>query len=238
MMEPLQTSRILPLSILAGLVAAGVLVGINLVLVQPYTNALVDIEIDNQLAEGEFFEDEFDARLQSIYFLQIYGPIAIGLSAGALVAGTYIAGRVKTSPVKAAILIAGIAWFVLYVVPLVKYPPSPEALFDPEVAGTYYTLLAGYAAVSGLSAFGIALGFRKIKRKDKAFGAAALYLGVIAGAFFAFPDYQSEDDLFLPQPILHAWRSAIAAAMTTFWFSLGIISGLLWTYGSKNVQHI
>ncbi len=234
MMGPLQVSRTFALSILAGLVAGGVLVGINVALVQPYTNALANIELENLFAEGEFDEDEYDAQLQSIRFSQQYGSIIIGLLGGALVGGAFAISRIRMSPLKAAVLIAGIAWFVLYVIPAVKYPPSPEAIFDPEAAATYHMLLAAYTAVSGLAAVGIAFGFRRVKRKEKAFGAAALYLVVVAGAFFAFPEFQSEDDPFLPQPILNGWRSAISLSMTAFWFALGAISGLLWTYGSRN----
>jgi hypothetical protein len=235
MMEQLQTGRAFGLSILAGLLAGGVLAGINTALVQHYTAALADIELENLLAEGEFFEEDFDARLQSIYFSQQYGSIAAGLAAGAGMGASFVViSRTKTSPLKAALAIAGIAWFVLYVIPAVKYPPSPEATFDPEVAGTYQVLLAGYTAVSGLAALAIAFGFRKIKRKEKALGAAALYLVVVAGAFFVFPDFQSEDDSFLPQPVVSGWRSAVSLSMTVFWFALGTICGLLWTYGSKS----
>ena len=62
-----------------------------------------------------------------------------------------------------------------------------------------------------------------------------LYFLAVAVAFFAFPELQSEDDSFLPQPILNGWRSAISLSMTAFWFVVGAISGLLWTYGSKNL---
>lgn len=233
MTEPLQAGRTFALSILAGLAAGGILAGINAALVLPYTIALADIELENLLAEGEFDEEEYDALLQSIYFSQSYGSIIIGLAGGALVGGAYVVSKIKTSPLKAALLIAGIAWFVLYVIPTVKYPPSPEAMFDPGVAASYQMLLAGYTAVSGLTALGIAFGFRGVKRKQKAYGAAALYLAVVAGAFFAFPDHQSEDDPFLPQPVLNAWRSAISLSMTAFWFALGAICGLAWMYGSK-----
>lgn len=234
MMEPLPAGRTFALSILAGLVAGGVLVGINVALVQPYTNVLADIELENLFAEGEFDEDEYNARLQSIYFSQRYGSVIIGLLGGALVGGAFAVSRLRMGPLKAALLIAGIAWFVLYVIPTVKYPPSPEAIFDPEAAATYQALLAGYTAVSGLAAVGIAFGFRMIKRKEKVFGAAALYLVVVAGAFFVFPEFQSEDDPFVQQPILNGWRSAISLSMTAFWFALGAISGILWTYGSRN----
>lgn len=231
MMEHLQTGRAFGLSILAGLIAGGVLAGINAALVQPYTAALAEIELENLLAEGEFDEEVFDAQLQSIYFAQLYGPAIAGIAAGALTGGAFVVSRIRMDPLKAAVLIAGIAWFALYVIPTVKYPPSPEAMFDPEAAVTYQLLLAGYTAVSGLTALGIAFGFRRVKRKDRMYGAAALYLAVIAGAFFAFPDFQSEDDQFLPQPILNAWRSAVSLSMTAFWFALGAVAGLLWKHG-------
>jgi hypothetical protein len=238
MMKGLHTgSSIFGLSILAGMIAGGILVGLTVVLVQPYTTVLADIEIENLLVEGEFDEDEFDLQLQSIYFSQLYCSIAVGLAGGVLVgAGAYVVSGMKLSVVKAALMIAGIEWFVLYVVPMVKYPPSPEALFTSGAAGgTYQSLLAGYAAVSGLAALGIAIGFKKIKRRERTFGASALYLAIVAAAFFVFPNYESEKDSLLPQPLLNAWRSAIAVSMTVFWFSLGIIAGILWLYGRKSI---
>ncbi len=252
MVASLQSSRVFALSILAGLIAGGIAVTANAALVQPYTNAIVELWIDELLAEGEFDEEEFDLQAQSIYSSQVTGYIINGLAAGALVGGVYVfsssssnnsklptaaATTTTTSPFKVAVMIAGAAWFVLYVVPAVKYPPSPEALLDSEAAGSYYSLYAGYVTVSGLSALGIAIGFRKVKRKDKMFGMAALYLVVMAAVFFAFPDYQ-EDTLLFPQPVVNAWRASISAAMTALWFATGMISGLLWTYGRKSAKAV
>jgi hypothetical protein len=253
MIASLQSSRVFALSILAGLIAGGIAVAANAALVQPYTNAIVELWIDELLAEGEFDEEEFDLQTQSIYSSQVTGYIINGLAAGALVGGVYVFSSSSssdsklptattttitiTSPFKVAVMIAGAAWFVLYVVPVVKYPSSPEALLDSEAAGSYYPLYAGYVTVSGLSALGIATGFRKVKRKDKVFGMAALYLAVMAVVFFAFPDYQ-EDTLLFPQPVVNAWRAFISAAMTALWFAAGMISGLLWTYGRKSAEAV
>jgi hypothetical protein len=88
MMKALNTCSIFGLSILAGMIAGEILVGHighNMVVVQPFTRALADIENENLLAEGEFDEDEFDLQLQSIYSSQLYCSIAIGLVGGALV---------------------------------------------------------------------------------------------------------------------------------------------------------
>jgi Probable cobalt transporter subunit (CbtA) len=251
MIASLQSSRVFALSILAGLIAGGIAVAANAALVQPYTNAIVELWIDELLAEGEFDEEEFDLQTQSIYSSQVTGYIINGLAAGALVGGVYVfsssssssnsklptAATTITSPFKVAVMIAGAAWFVLYVVPAVKYPSSPEALLDSEAAGSYYPLYAGYVTVSGLSALGVATGFRRVKRKDKVFGMAALYLAVMAAVFFAFPDHQ-EDTLLFPQPVVNAWRASISAAMTALWFAAGMISGLLWTYGRKSAKAV
>jgi hypothetical protein len=249
MIASLQSSRVFALSILAGLIAGGIAVAANAALVQPYTNAIVELWIDELLAEGEFDEEEFDLQTQSIYSSQVTGYIINGLAAGALIGGVYVfsssnsklptAARTTTitSPFKVAVMIAGAAWFVLYVVPAVKYPSSPEALLDSEAAGSYYPLYAGYVTVSGLSALGIATVFRRVKRKDKMFGMAALYLAVMAAVFFAFPDYQ-EDTLLFPQAVVNAWRAFISATMTALWFAAGMISGLLWTYGRKSAKAV
>jgi hypothetical protein len=220
--------RIFALAILAGLIAGGILAGISMAIVLPYTSILVDMRLEEMIAEGEF-DEEFALQSQSIYASQAAGSIALGLAGGALVGGVYAFGKIGTSPLKAAVMIAGVAWFVLYVVPAVKYPPGPQAVFDSQLAGQYQ-LLIGYTAVSGLSALGIAVGFRRIKRKDKALGAAALYMAVIAAAFFAFPSYQ-EDDSFYSKQVIDAWRAGITGAMTVFWFALGVTAGLLWQYG-------
>jgi hypothetical protein len=250
MIASLQSSRVFALSILAGLIAGGIAVAANAALVQPYTNVIVELWIDELLAGGEFDEEEFDLQTQSIYSSQVTGYIINGLAAGALVGGVYVfssssnsklptaaARTTIISPFKVAVMIAGAAWFVLYVVPAVKYPSSPEALLDSEAAGSYYPLYAGYVTVSGLSALGIATVFRRVKRKDKMFGMAALYLAVMAAVFFAFPDYQ-EHTLLFPQPVVNAWRAFISATMTALWFAAGMISGLLWTYGRKSAKAV
>ena len=120
------------LSILAGLIAGGILAGFTVMVVQPYTRSLADIEIENLFAEGEFDEDVFNLQMQSIYFLQLYCARVMGLAGGVLLTVVaHVGGWIKSSPLKAALMIGGIAWLVLYVVPTGKYPPSPEATFAP-----------------------------------------------------------------------------------------------------------
>lgn len=231
-LSSLQNGRVFVLSIIAGLIAGGVLVGINIVLVRPNITAVSEMRLDFLLAEGNFDEDQYNAQIQSIYNVQIIDSVVLGLGGGAMLGGIYASGKViNASPLKAAFLISGIAWFVLYVVPAIKYPPSPEAAFNPQVGSRYQMLLAGYTTVSGLSALGVTIGLQRIKRKEKIFGAVALYLVTVAVTFLVFPSYQevvATDDLQYSQQVVNSWRSAIAVSMVAFWSILGIIGGLLW----------
>ena len=231
-----QSGKILALSVLGGLIAGGILAGMNFVIVQPSTNIVVELVLDELIANGEYDEEEFDSQLQWINNSQKFGSVALGLAAGALIGVAYVIGKSTTrDQIRDAMVIAGIAWFVLFVVPAVKYPPSALAMFDGEAANVYYALYSGYLAVSGISALGISVGFRKIKRKDKSIAMAALYLVAVAAAFFVFPDY--ELDSTFPQPVLNGWRASIAVAMTVFWFAAGALCGLLWRFSSaKNAK--
>jgi hypothetical protein len=145
-----------------------------------------------------------------------------------LIGGTYIVGKQLDAPMRRAIVIAGIAWFVLYAVPSVKYPPSPLVLFYAEAASSFYPLSIGYTAVSGLAALGIVVGFRKISRKNKIFGMAAAYLVIAATAFVFFPEY--DPDSSYPQGLVSAWSATVSAAFTVFWFAAGTICGVLWRF--------
>ncbi len=224
-----RAGRILALSILGGLVAGGILAAVSLVIVQPYTNAIAELVIDELIADGEFDEEEFDFQMQSIYRLQTLGSVAAGIVAGSLVGVALIGGRkFNASPMMQGIVIAGIAWFVLYAVPSVKYPPSPLVIFYAEAASTFYPLYFGYTAVSGLAALAIIIGFKKISRKNKIFGMAAAYLVMAATAFVLFPEY--DPDSSYPQALVSAWSASVSVAITVFWFSAGIICGVLWRF--------
>ncbi len=224
------SGRILALSILAGLIAGGILAALNLALVQPYLSRLTEDIIDELMADGEFDEEEFDSRVRSIYLGQTVGSLAMGLAAGALIGGVYAFAKMNSSNIASAILVAGIAWFVLYVIPSVKYPPSALAMFDGEAASQYYPLYFGYLSVSGLAALCIAAGFRRRALRNKVFGMAAAYLVAVAVAYVIFPNYDL--DASFDQPVLNSWRASVSAAMTGFWFSAGIISGILCKYGA------
>jgi hypothetical protein len=97
----------------------------------------------------EFDEDEFDLQLQSICSSQLYCSLAIGFVGGALVgsAGRYLTVGMKSSLLKVAIMIACIMWFVLYIVPTVKYQSNPEGIICFLSDGICHSLLAVWCAI-------------------------------------------------------------------------------------------
>ena len=224
-----QQGRIFALSILGGVVAAGILAAMYSTFAQPYFDVLTEAVLDDQIADGEYDEEEFDFRLQSIRARNSWISQAWGLSGGALIGGALVYGKRSGRRVLDAVIIAAIAWFVLYVVPGLKYPASLIAFFDDDAAMTYFPLYYGYLGVSGLAALGIIAGFRKVLLRNKVLGMGALYLAIIAAAYFAFPAYDL--DSHYDQQLLGSWRASISSSMTAFWFSAGLIAGILCKYG-------
>lgn len=228
MMDSDQKRRILALSLLAGLIAGGILAALNIAIVQPSRTLLVEGIIDDLMADGEFDEEEFDSQAMTAYLGQTVGAAAMGLAAGALVGGA-AASSGRNVGITEALLIAGIAWFVLYAVPATKYPPSPVAMFSSEAAAEYYPLYLGYLSLSGLAAMGVVVAFKKVQTRNKIFGMAAVYLLTVAIGHLVFPPY--EGDSSFDQSILNSWRALTSATMAAFWFSAGAISAALWKFG-------
>jgi hypothetical protein len=228
MITSVQKGRIFALSILAGLIAGGILAALNLVALQPYLNLIVEDIIDELLADGEFDEDEFDSQARAVYLGQTAGSAVMGIAAGALIGGVLVFAK-RNVGIADALLVAGIAWFVLYAMPAAKYPPSPIAMFNGEAAAEYYPLYFGYLALSGMAAVGVVAGFGKMQGRNKFFGMAAVYLVIIAIAYFIFPSY--ERDLTSDQSVLNSWRAMFSATTAIFWFSTGGIAGLFSMYG-------
>jgi hypothetical protein len=219
----LKAGRVFALSLAAGVAAGVVLVAMNFFVIGPYVQQMSDAYVEAQLSEGDFVEEEFDAKTQALNVWQAAFPMVIGAAGGALVAGAYI--KAGKDPFKIALVVAGTAWFSLYVMPALKYPYNPDTLFNPDAAGQYMVLFAAYAASSGAAALGSFIAFAKTGRNNWYVGAAGVYLAIAAVLFFVFPDYQQP--YIVRMSLLGAWRSASAAGMTAFWFTLGILAGVL-----------
>jgi predicted cobalt transporter CbtA len=137
----------------------------------------------------------------------------------------------SNSNIRKALILAGIMWFVLFLVPALKYPANPPAVGDPETIYYRESLYIGLVAISGFSALGLALLYWKSGNKVpnnryRFITVLITYTAIIAGAFYILPP--NPDKISVPQDLVQDFRIASALTMSIFWGLLAIIFGAFW----------
>ena len=84
----------------------------------------------------------------------------LGMSFGALFGIVFVYVRSSLLPhsncnIGKALILAGIMWFVLFLIPALKYPANLPAVGDPETIYYRESLYIGLLAISGFSALGL-----------------------------------------------------------------------------------
>jgi predicted cobalt transporter CbtA len=233
------------ITLLAGAIAGTILGVINQVAVEPYIERAIELEMlqqQNTLAESDQVINP--AEFAAYRFWQRGGEIIagtiLGLSIGSLygIVFAYTHGSISATNnnKKKALIVAGIMWLVLFLVPALKYPPNPPAVGDPETIYYRQSLYIAFLAISGFSALGLAFLYRKMmmvasssNTKKKAIIIlipSALYAAIMAGAFLAMP--ANPDPINAPIDLVIGFRIASAITISMFWALLGIIFGTFW----------
>ena len=219
------------ISLFSGAIAGTVLALINQAAVEPFIEQAIQLEVQAAEAEGEIIDP---VELRTYRDWQLGGSVAagaiMGLSYGALFGIVYAYTRKglpgKTEVAKAVVL-AGMMWFVLYMVVAIKYPANPPAVGDPGTIYLRQTLYIAMIAISGLAALGSAFVYRKMGAKSQRKAVAiAVYAGITLVAFFALP--ANPDAVTAPENLVNSFRIVSAATMTVFWVLLGGILGAMW----------
>ena len=225
------------ITLLSGAIAGTVLGVINQALVEPYIDRAISIETQNAIKEGEVIDP---VELQNYRQWQKGGEIAagtiLGMSFGALFGVVFVYSRSLLLPqsnsnLRKALVLAGIMWFVLFLIPALKYPANPPAVGDPETIYYREALYIGLLAISGFSALGLALLYRKLgsrtpNNKNRIIIVPLIYAAIIVGAFLILPP--NPDKISAPLDLVQGFRIASAFTMSIFWGLLGLILGALW----------
>jgi predicted cobalt transporter CbtA len=128
---------------------------------------------------------------------------------------------------KKALIVAGIMWFVLFLIPALKYPANPPAVGDPETIYYRQSLYVAFLAISGFSALGLTFLYGKMRALNtKKAIIPAVYTAIIAGAYFAMP--ANPDPINAPMDLVIGFRITSAITISMFWGLLGIIFGTFW----------
>lgn len=219
------------ITLLAGAIAGTILGVMNQVAVEPYIERAIELEMQNTVQSGQVIDsDEFTAYRFWQKGGEIVAGTILGLSIGSLfgIVFAYTHSSIPGSNnKKKALIVAGIMWFVLFLMPALKYPANPPAVGDPETIYYRQTLYVAFLAISGFSALGLALLYRRMGSLNiKKTIIPAAYAAIIAGAYLAMPS--SPDPINAPMDLVIGFRAASAITLSIFWGLLGVIFGSFW----------
>jgi predicted cobalt transporter CbtA len=227
----MKTIIFIAITLLAGAIAGTILGAINQVAVEPYIDYAVELEMQNTNQSSQIINPaEFTAyRLWQRGGEMLAGTI-LGLSIGSLfgIVFAYTHNSVPGSNnKKKALIVAGIMWFVLFLIPALKYPTNPPAVGDPETIYYRQSLYVAFLVISGFSALGLAFLYRKMGALNiKKYIIPVAYAAIISGAYLAMP--ANPDPINAPMDLVMGFRITSAITISMFWGLLGVIFGTFW----------
>lgn len=228
--------RGLLVGLLAGLAAFGVAYAVG----EPSVNAAIAIEeaptaghahAEGDAAPGHSHGDETTTdvprSLQS----------TLGLATGTLVAGATLGGLLgvltalalgrfgSLGPRAIALLLIGVGFVAVAVLPFLAYPPNPPAVGRGETIGYRTTLYFVMVAISVIAAVTAVIVARKLALAWGAWSAAlaaiAGYLALTLAAVALLPTYDEVPADF-PATVLYEFRLGSFATQLTLWSVLGV----------------
>ena len=221
----------LVVALISGAIAGTVLGLVNLALVEPYLDKAIGIEVQNAIDEG----DKVDQIEHLNYrFWQKGGEIiagtVLGMSFGSLLGIVFAFGRkiINGSNVKKALVLSGVIWLVIFMIPAIKYPANPPSVGSPDTINYRDSLFVSFILISGFTALGLTILYSKWNSKTslKFIVVSVIYGVVMVGAFIAVPP--CPDKITVPMDLVIEFRIITITTMTMFWIILGTTFGLLW----------
>lgn len=213
---------------------AGLIHGtVNFTIVEPYLDQAIGIENKNLFASGEEedtpeFWVEYDGYRAWQKGGQVLAGVILGVSVGSLFGIVFALSKNSlpgSSYIKKSLLLSGIMWFTLYLIPFLKYPANPPTVGDGETVVLRAILYLSFIAISGFGAVGFYQLSKKLQNNKKLF--ALLGYGIfISAVFFAMPE--NPDEITAPMNLVNEFRIMSVLGVTSFWISAGVILGLLW----------
>ena len=203
--------------------------GLNLVIVEPYLDQAIGIENQTLFATGEeedtsSFLVEYNSYRVGQKGGQVLAGAILGTSIAALVGIVFLFVR-KNLPegnnIKKTLILSGLMWFTIFVIPFLKYPANPPTVGDAETVVMRGILFLSFITISGLGAVAFYQVYKKLhNKKIFAFIGYAVFIGV---AFFLMPE--NPDEITAPMELVEGFRGASFVAVSVYWLTLGLILG-------------
>jgi predicted cobalt transporter CbtA len=227
----LDSLSFLVVAVISGAISGTIFGLVNLALVEPYLDRAIGIEVQNAVSAGEEVNpiEHVNYRFWQKGGEVVAGTI-LGMSFGALLGIVFVFGRklIHGSNIKKALVLSGVIWLVIFMIPALKYPANPPTVGDPDTINYRQYLFISFILISGFTALGLSIIYHKINRKSsfKLLAVSVIYTGIIIGAFIAIPP--NPDKITAPMDLVNGFRIMSMLTMTIFWVVLGITFGLIW----------
>lgn len=214
----------------SGVIAGIILAFLNLGIVEPTIDKAIALEVQKQVSAGENVNM---SELIDYRYWQKAGAFAGGAIYGAGLAALFgvifVFARNKLpgkNNKQKAMFLAGIMWFVLFLMVALKYPANPPAVGDPETIYYRETLYIGYIMISGLAAFGMSVIWIKTRINSKKIIIPLMYAAIMVTAYVIMPP--NPDKIEISMDLIQTFRILTAITIGVFWGILGIMFGSLW----------
>ena len=219
--------------LISGTLAGAIHGTVNFVIVEPYLDQAIGIENQNLFASGEEENTaQFWAEYESYRIWQKSGQvlagIILGIAMGSLFGIVYALSRNSLpgkNDVTKAVILAGIMWITIYLIPFLKYPANPPTVGDGETVALRAILYISFILLSGIGAFVFYKLSKKFQNNKKYFGLFG-YVIFIMIVFFVMPE--NPDQITAPMNLVNEFRLMSILGVSSFWGSIGIILGLFW----------
>ena len=229
----MKTITFIAIVLVSGAIAGFVHGTINFALVEPYLDQAIGLENESLFASGEAEDNlEFWAEYESYRIWQKSGQVLagviLGLAMGSLFGIVYALSRNSLpgkNDVTKSVILAGIMWLTIYIIPFLKYPANPPTVGDGETVMLRAILYVSFIALSGI---GVVIFYKlsqKLQNNKKYFGLFG-YVIFITILFFVMPE--NPDEITAPMNLVNEFRLMSVLGVSSFWLSVGLILGLFW----------
>jgi len=216
--------------LISGAIAGTIFGIVNLALVEPYLDKAIDLELQNTISE-EVNPVEYNNYRLWQKGGEIVAGVILGMAFGSLLGIVFVFGRriiPSSSNIKKALVLSGIIWLVIFLIPSIKYPANPPTVGDPDTINYRQSLFISFILISGFTALGLAILYTKIKSKlsVKFLTVSIIYAFIMTGVFLVIPP--NPDEIMASMDFVNGFRIMSMLTMTMFWIILGIIFGIIW----------
>ena len=229
----MKTGLFIVIVLLSGCFAGTIYGTLNLVIVEPYLDDAINIENQNLFSVGDeidgpqFWVEYYEYRSWQKGGQVLAGAI-LGTSIGSLFGIVYALSK-KSLPsrnnVGKTLILAGLMWFTLFVIPFLKYPANPPTVGDGETVVLRGILYLTLIAISGFLAIGFYQIFKRLKVKNRILAIIG-YAALISLVFFVMPE--NPDEISTSMELVNGFRIVAFLTGTVFWFTLALFLGVFW----------